>query len=54
MYLGKRVIVKHQNKLQEGSVEQIFDEDLHIKLDNNEIITRKYWEVGKIKDEKEN
>jgi hypothetical protein len=45
MYLGKRVIVKHDNKLQEGNVIQIFLEELEIKLDTGELIRRKYWEI---------
>jgi hypothetical protein len=45
MYLGKRVIVKHNNKLQEGNVIQIFSEELEIKLDTGELIRRKFWEV---------
>lgn len=52
MYLGKRVLVRQDGILQEGNVTQIFDEDLEIKLENGQIIKRKYWEVGKI-DEKE-
>jgi len=52
MYIGQRLLVKHDGVLQEGNVEQIFQEDLEIKLDSNAIIMRKFWEVRRI-DEKE-
>jgi hypothetical protein len=51
MHIGKRLLIKHNNIVQEGKVEKIFSEDLEIRLDNNEIIIRKFWEVRKIKNE---
>ena len=48
MYIGQRLLVKHNGVLQEGNVEQIFQEDLEIKLDNNIIIMRKFWETHKV------
>lgn len=48
MHIGKRLIVKHDNKIQEGIVEEIYSEDLDIRLDNGELIRRKFWCVHKI------
>lgn len=48
MHLGKRLLVKHDGQIQEGNVEQIFEEDLIIRLDNGETITRKFWEIRSI------
>jgi hypothetical protein len=45
MNIGKRLIVKHKEKIQEGVVEKIYIEDLDIRLDSGELINRKYWEV---------
>jgi len=45
MWLGQTILCKHNDKLQEGTVEKMFEEDVSIKLANNETITRKYWEV---------
>jgi len=52
MYLGKRLILKHNGKLQEGSVENIFPEDLDIRLDSGELVRKKFWEVRSSSDEK--
>jgi len=51
MYIGKRLLVKHEEQILEGIVEQIFPEDLDIRLSNGELIRRKFWEV-RIIDEK--
>jgi len=48
MYIGKLLLVKHEGKILKGIVIQIFQEDLDIKLENNEIIRRKFWEVRQI------
>jgi len=52
MHIGKRLLIKHEGKILEGNVEQIFVEDLYIRLDSGELIIRKFWEV-RIIDEKE-
>ena len=49
MYIGKSVLVKHNGELIEGIVEIIYEEDLNIRLENGELIKRKFWEIGKIK-----
>ena len=48
MYLGKWLLVKHENIVQKGIVTKIFREDLEIKLDDGTIIRRKFWEVRKL------
>jgi hypothetical protein len=53
MHIGKRLIVKHDNKIQEGIVEEIYSEDLDIRLDNGELIRRKFWETRAISYEEE-
>jgi len=52
MYIGKYLLTKHENKIVKGIVVKIFEEDLDIRLDNDIIIRRKFWEVRKL-DEKE-
>jgi hypothetical protein len=51
MNIGRRLLIKHNEKIQEGIVERIYTEDLDIRLDNGELIRRKFWEVRSI-DEK--
>ena len=53
MHVGKWLLVKHEGLIQRGIVEQFFMEDLDIRLDNGELIRRKYWEVRKIDEKKE-
>jgi len=48
MYIGKRLLIKHEGKIQEGTVIQIFSEDLDIQLSDNLIVRRKFWEVRTI------
>jgi len=54
MFIGQSVYVKHEGTVQIGKVEIIWDEDLQIKLDSGELITRKFWSIRKVerKDEK--
>lgn len=51
MYIGKSVLAKHNGVVQEGKVIEIFPEDLKIELENKEVIMRKFWEIGKVKNE---
>jgi len=53
MYIGLRLLIKHESKVQEGSVIIIYDEDLDIRLDTGEVIKRKFWETRKIDEKKE-
>jgi hypothetical protein len=52
MQIGKVLLVKHEEKIQKGIVIKIFDEDLDIKLEDNTIIRRKFWEVRNVPFEK--
>jgi len=51
MYIGKKLLVKHNDKIQEGIVENFYEEDLDIRLDDGEIIRRKFWEVRSLPDD---
>jgi hypothetical protein len=51
MYIGKRVLVKHQEQIQEGIVKNFWEEDVEIQLADDTVITRKYWEIRKIDDD---
>ena len=48
MYLGQRVLIKHNGKIVEGSVIEIYFEDLDIRLDNEEIVRCNFWSVRKV------
>lgn len=48
MYIGKLILVKHDGVIQEGKVENIYPEDLDIRLENGDLIRRKFWEIRKI------
>jgi len=52
MYIGKWLLVKDSGQIKKGIVIDFSQEDLKIKLGDDTIINRKYWEVRKI-DEKE-
>jgi hypothetical protein len=52
MQIGQSLLVKHEEKIQEGIVEKISSEDLAIRLSSGELISRKFWEVRKIEHEK--
>jgi membrane protease subunit (stomatin/prohibitin family) len=53
MHIGFRLLIKHEGKVQEGSVIKIYEEDLDIRLDSGEIVRRKFWEVRKPDEKKE-
>jgi len=48
MYIGKSVLLKHNGIVQEGKVENIYPEDLDIRLLEGTLIRRKFWEIRKI------
>ena len=52
MHVGKWLYVKYEGKIREGTVIKIYSEDLDIRLEDNTIITRKYWEVRSIPNDK--
>jgi len=45
MHIGKWLLDKHEGQIKKGIVTQIFPEDLDIRLEDNTIIRRKFWEV---------
>jgi hypothetical protein len=45
MYIGKWLLVRYENKIIKGIVTKIFQEDLDIRLEDDTIIRRKFWEV---------
>jgi hypothetical protein len=45
MHIGKWLLVKHEGQIRKGIVIKIFQEDLDIRLEDNTIIRRKFWEV---------
>lgn len=53
MHIGKWLLIKHEGKIIKGTVIQIFEEDLDIKLEDNTVVRRKYWEVRNAPFEKE-
>jgi len=53
MYLSQTVLIKYNEKIVEGKVVKIYDEELDIKLDDGEIVRKKYWEIRSVPIEKE-
>lgn len=51
MQIGTRLLIKHEGKVTEGIVMKLYEETIEIKIGNNELVIRKFWEVRKI-DEK--
>jgi hypothetical protein len=45
MHIGKWLLVKHEGQIKKGIVTQIFQEDLDIRLEDDTVIRRKFWEV---------
>jgi len=45
MHIGQWLLVKHEGQIKKGSVINIYSEDIDIKLENNDIVRRKFWEV---------
>ena len=52
MHIGKWLLVKYEGQIKKGIVIKIFDEDLDIRLEDNTIIRRKFWEVRNVPFEK--
>ena len=48
MHIGKWLLIKHEGKIIKGVVIRIFPEDLDIKLEDETIVRRKFWEVRAI------
>ena len=47
MKIGQSVIVKHEGKVQEGTVVQMYEEEIRVRLEDGNEVIRKYWEVRK-------
>jgi len=45
MHIGKWLLVKHEGKILKGIVVNFWQEDLDIRLDDDTIIRRKFWEI---------
>jgi hypothetical protein len=52
MRIGQILLAKHEGNLVQGIVIEIYAEEIDIKLDNEIIIRRKFWEVRKPLNEK--
>jgi len=48
MYIGQSVLIKNNGRIQEGKIEIIYDENLDIRLLDDTLITRKFWEIHKM------
>ena len=48
MHVGKWLLIRHEGKVTKGIVIKIYQEDLDIKLDDEIIVKRKFWEVRTI------
>ena len=53
MHINQWLLVRHEGKVLKGIVVKIYDEDLDIKLEDETVIQRKFWEVRGITYEKE-
>lgn len=51
MQIGQVVLLKHNGTVQKGKVEKINSNNLYIRLENDELVWRKFWEINKIKNE---
>ena len=51
MHIGKRLLIRYEGKVQEGSVIDISQDDLNIRLDDGTIISKKFWEVRSLPNE---
>ena len=52
MQIGNKLLVRHNGLVLEGIVTNFYEETIEIKLANEEVITRKYWEVRAVQNEK--
>jgi hypothetical protein len=48
LQIGQRLLVKHDGRVRQGIVIKIFSEELDIKLEDEIIVRRKFWEVKKL------
>jgi len=52
MYIGELLLFRYKGELKQGRVISIFKEDLEIRVDDNTIIIKKFWEVRKLDEKK--
>lgn len=48
MFIGMSVLVKENGEVKEGKVEVIYDEELDIRLLDETLVRRKWWEIKKL------
>lgn len=53
MNIGKKLLIKYEGKVVEGTVIKIYPEDLDIQLIDDTVVRRKFWEVKKIDEKQE-
>lgn len=53
MVIGRRLLIKHEGKIQESIVVEFSYDDLKLKLDDGTVILRKFWEVRKIEEKED-
>ena len=48
MFIGMSVLVRENGEVKEGKVEVIYDEELDIRLLDETLVRRKWWEIKKL------
>ncbi len=48
MHIGMSVLLRDNGEVKEGKVEIVYDEDLDIRLLDNTLVRRKFWEIRKV------
>lgn len=48
MHIGKWLLVKNEDKVEKGVVIKIYAESIDVRLEDNTILNRKFWEVRSI------
>ena len=48
MFIGMSVLIKENGEVKEGKVEVIYDEELDIRLSDETLVRRKWWEIKKL------
>lgn len=52
MHVGKPLLIKENGQIKKGIVINFSSEDLEIKLEDGNIVRRKFWEIREIPHEK--
>ena len=48
MFIGMSVLIRENGEVKEGKVEVIYDEELDIRLSDDTLVRRKWWEIKKL------